>query len=57
MRIPKPLDIDDPVWKRRKLRPQCIAFPDLADAYRLAVVAPDIGFEIVTIVAESSKRR
>ena len=57
MRIPKPVDIDDPVWKQRKLRPQWIAIPDLAEAYRLALVAPDIGFEIVTIVAESSKRR
>lgn len=57
MRIPKPIDIEDPVWKKRKLRPQWIAFPDLSEAYRLALVAPDIDFEVVTIVAESSQRR
>jgi len=57
LRIPKPIDVDDPAWKEVRLRPQWIPFGDLAEAYRLALVAPDIGFEIVTVVAESSKRR
>jgi len=57
LRIPKPVDLDDPSWKRRRLRPQWIAFPDLVEAYRLALAVPDIGFEIVTVVGESSKRR
>lgn len=57
LRIPKPIDLEDPHWKTRSIRPQWIAFPDLIQAYRLALVAPNIGFEIVTVVGESSKRR
>ena len=34
-----------------------IAFPDLVQAYRCAVEAKDIGFEVVTIVGESAHRR
>ncbi|HUG91002.1 MAG TPA: hypothetical protein VML55_09225, partial [Planctomycetaceae bacterium] len=34
-----------------------VPFPDLLEAYRLALEAPGIGFEIVTIVGESSRRR
>ncbi len=57
LRIPKPIALDDPRWKDRPIRPQWIAFPDLVQAYRLAVTAPDIGFEIITVVGESSRRR
>jgi nucleoside-diphosphate-sugar epimerase len=57
LRIAKPVDIEEPEWKARRLRPQWIAFPDLAEAYRLALVAPQIGFEIVTLVGESTRRR
>lgn len=57
LRIPKPVDLDDPAWKERTLRPQWIAFPDLCEAYRLALTAPEIDFQIVTVVAESRRRR
>lgn len=57
LRIPKPIDLDDPHWKSRPIRPQWLAFPDLVQAYFLALAAPNIGFEIVTIVGESSRRR
>lgn len=57
LRIPKPVDVEDPAWKRRRLRPQWIAFPELIDVYRRGLEVPDIGFEIVTVVGESSKRR
>jgi uronate dehydrogenase len=57
LRIPKPIDLDDPLWKRSPIRPQWIAFPDLIQAYRLALAAPDVGFEVVTVVGESSRRR
>lgn len=57
LRIPKPVPLDDPGFKQRTLRPQWIAFPDLANAFGLALTAADIDFEIVTVVGESSKRR
>jgi len=57
LRIPKPIDPDDPVRKQRPIRPQWLAFPDLVQAYRLALTVPGIGFEIVTVVGESSRRR
>jgi uronate dehydrogenase len=57
LRIPKPIDPDDPHWRRQPIRPQWLAFPDLIEAYRLALLAPEIGFEVVTIVGESSCRR
>ena len=57
LRIPKPIDLDDPHWKGRPIRPQWIAFADLTEAYRLALSAQHIGFDIVTVVGESSKRR
>jgi len=57
LRIPKPIDLQDPAWRGRRVRPQWIAFPDLLQAYRLALEAPDIGFEVVTVVGESSRRR
>ncbi len=57
LRIAKPVDLADPTWKRRRIRPQWIAFPDLVRAYQLALAAPAVRFEIVTIVGESSRRR
>jgi uronate dehydrogenase len=57
IRIPKPIDLNDESWKRHRIRPQWLAFPDLIQAYRLALTAPDIGFEIITIVGESTRRR
>jgi nucleoside-diphosphate-sugar epimerase len=57
LRIPKPIDPKDPVWQKAPIRPQWLPFPDLIQAYRLALVAPDIGFEIITVVGESSSRR
>jgi uronate dehydrogenase len=57
LRIPKPIAPDDPKWQGRRIRPQWLAFPDLVQAYRLALAAPAIGFEIITVVGESSRRR
>jgi hypothetical protein len=57
IRISKPLDLTDPTWNNRPVRPQWLAFDELIEAYRLALVAPNIGFEIVTLVGESSRRR
>ncbi len=57
LRIPKPVDVTDDRWKQRRLRPQWIAMPDLAEAYHCALTAEGIGFEIVTVVGESSQRR
>src|SRR5258708_13719046 len=56
LRTPKPIDLDDPAWKQRRIRPQWLAFADLLRAYRLALAAPGIGFEIVTVVGETSRR-
>ncbi|MBI3866344.1 MAG: NAD(P)-dependent oxidoreductase [Planctomycetia bacterium] len=57
LRIAKPIDLDDSRWKTRPVRPQWVPFPDLEQAYRLALTATRVGFEIVTIVGESSRRR
>ena len=57
LRIAKPIDPDDAACRRRPVRPQWVAFPDLIEAYRRALTAPGIGFEVVTIVGESSRRR
>jgi uronate dehydrogenase len=57
LRIPKPIDLGDADWKQRPIRPQWLAFPDLIEAYRRALLAPGIEFEIVTVVGESSRRR
>src|SRR5436189_161076 len=40
LRIPKPIDPDDPNWRGRRIRPQWLAFADLVNAYRLALRAP-----------------
>ncbi len=57
LRIAKPIDLDEPNWKARPIRPQWVAFPELVEAYRLALAAPNLKFEIITIVGESSRRR
>jgi uronate dehydrogenase len=57
LRIPKPIDLTDPAWKRQRMRPQWIAFPDLVEAYRLGLIAPGIEFEIITVVGDSSRCR
>jgi uronate dehydrogenase len=57
LRIPKPIDLADAAWKQRPIRPQWLAFPDLIEAYRRALLAPGIGFEIVTVVGDCSRRR
>lgn len=57
MRIPKPIDIDDPLSRESSILPQWIAFPDLIQAYELALDVHPLKFEIVTLAGESSKRR
>jgi uronate dehydrogenase len=57
LRIAKPIALDDPYWKSRPIRPQFVPFPDLVAAYRSALTAKAIDFEIVTIVGESDRRR
>lgn len=57
LRIAKPIDLSDERTRQQPIRPQWVAFPDLVEAYRLALRAAGIGFEIVTIVGESSRRR
>ena len=57
LRIAKPIDLAEPGWKARPIRPQWVAFPDLVEAYRLALVVPNLKFEFITIVGESSRRR
>ena len=57
LRIPKPIDLGDPAWRERTLRPQWIAFPELIEAYRCALEAANIDFQIVTVVGDSSQRR
>jgi uronate dehydrogenase len=57
LRIPKPIDPADPRWQGRRLRPQWLAFADLIQAFQGALTAPDIGFEVVTVVGESAQRR
>lgn len=57
LRIPKPIDIDDPETVTQPILPQWIAFPDLMQAYQLAIETRDLDFEVITVVGESSKRR
>lgn len=57
LRIPKPIDVADASTKDTPILPQWIAFPDLIQAYQLALDVADIQFEVVTVVGESSKRR
>lgn len=56
LRIAAPLDIDDPHLRSKPVRPQQVPLPDLAQAFTLALTVPLSGYEIVTIVGESSRR-
>lgn len=57
LRIPKPVDLEHPLWKSHPLRPQWVPFPDLMQAYQKSLTAEISGCELITIVGESSKRR
>jgi UDP-glucose 4-epimerase len=57
LRIAKPIDPHDNRWKGQRLRPQWIPFPDLVQAYRRSLTAPNIDFETITIVGQSEKCR
>lgn len=57
LRIAKPVDTAEPAIRRRRLRPQWVPVADLVQAYRCALTAEPIDFEIVTIVGESTRRR
>src|SRR5579863_3528862 len=57
LRIAKPIDLADAAWKERPIRPQWVPIPDLVKAFRLALTADISGFEIVTVVGESARRR
>lgn len=56
LRIAAPLDISDPELRHKRVRPQQVPFPDLARAFALALTVPLSGYEVVTIVGESSRR-
>ncbi|MBI1917223.1 MAG: NAD(P)-dependent oxidoreductase [Planctomycetes bacterium] len=56
LRIAAPLDISDPKLRHKPVRPQQVPFPDLAKAFALALTVPLSGYEVVTIVGESSRR-
>jgi uronate dehydrogenase len=56
LRIAAPLDINDPALSGKRVRPQQVPFPDLAQAFTKALTVPLDGFHIVTVVGESSQR-
>jgi uronate dehydrogenase len=56
LRIAAPLDPADPALARRPVRPQQVPFPDLAQAFALALRVPVARHEVVTVVGESSRR-
>lgn len=56
LRIAAPLDIDVPDLKGKRVRPQQVPFPDLAQAFAKALTMPLDRYEVVTIVGESSRR-
>ncbi len=57
IRIAKPIGLDDPYWKSRRVRPQTLPFPDLIQAYSRALAVASEGLQIITVVGESSRRR
>jgi uronate dehydrogenase len=57
LRIAAPLDITDPHLRGKKVRPQQVPFPDLAQAFTRALTVPITGCQVVTIVGESSRRQ
>jgi uronate dehydrogenase len=56
LRIAAPLDLNDPGWRRRPVRPQQVPFPDLAQAFSKALTVPLSRYEVVTIVGMSSRQ-
>jgi hypothetical protein len=54
LRMAAPLDLHD--IRGKKVRPQQVPFPDLAQAFACALRAPLPGYAAVTIVGESSRR-
>src|SRR5262249_22681974 len=56
LRIAAPLDLDDPDLRRRPVRPQQVPLPDLAQAFARALTVRLRGYEVVTIVGDSSRR-
>jgi uronate dehydrogenase len=54
LRIAAPLDLRD--VRGKKVRPQQVPFPDLADAFARALTVPLPDYAAVTIVGESSRR-
>jgi uronate dehydrogenase len=56
LRIAAPLDITDPNLAGKRVRPQQVPFPDLAQAFLKALAVPLREYEVVTIVGESSQR-
>ncbi len=57
LRIPAPVDVEDPASRQESILPQWIAYSDLVEAFALSLTAPLARCELVTIVGESSKRR
>jgi uronate dehydrogenase len=56
LRIAAPFDPADPDLRRKRLRPQQVPFPDLAQAFARALTVPLSGYQVVTIVGDSSRR-
>lgn len=57
LRIAKPIDPGDPIFRHHPIRPQWLSFEDLMRGYLLALEASVEGLEIVTLVGESDRRR
>jgi uronate dehydrogenase len=55
LRIAAPLDVDVDL-RGKRVRPQQIPFPDLAQAFIRALTVPLSGYQVVTLVGESSRR-
>jgi nucleoside-diphosphate-sugar epimerase len=56
LRIAAPVDLFDPHLRSKRIRPQQVPFPDLAQAFASALTVPLSRYEVVTIVGESSRR-
>jgi uronate dehydrogenase len=56
LRIAAPLDLTDPHLAGKAVRPQQVPVPDLAQAFARALTVPLAGYQVVTIVGESSRR-
>jgi uronate dehydrogenase len=56
LRISAPFDPADPGLAHKRIRPQQIPFPDLARALALALTVPLVGYQVVTLVGQSSRR-